>query len=126
MSEGSEERRFTPEEANAMIGELTDLLPTIREARQTVLRAGEAIKDTASMNGGGAPGREYWEAVSTLRRAVEHLSEEGIILRDAESGLVDFPSVRDGRHVFLCWRLGEPTVGYWHGEQGGFAGRRPL
>lgn len=126
MSDQPPERRFTPDEANALIPELTELLPRIREVRQTVLRAGEHIKNTAAMNGGGAPGKEYWEAVSTLRRAVEHLADEGIILRDPETGLVDFPAMRDGRQVFLCWRLGESSVGFWHGEQGGFAGRRPL
>jgi hypothetical protein len=120
------ERRFTPDEADAFLPELTDLLPKIRDARQTVFRAGEHIKSTATTNGGGTPGKEYWEAVGTLRRAIEHLAKEGIILRDAETGLVDFPSTRDGREVFLCWRLGEPRVGFWHGERGGFAGRRPL
>ena len=120
------ERRFTPEEANALLPELTELLPTVREARQTIFRAGEHIKSTAPTNGGGVQGKEYWETISTLRRAIEHLAEEGIILRDAETGLVDFPSTRDGREVFLCWRLGEPGVAFWHGERGGFAGRRPL
>jgi hypothetical protein len=57
---------------------------------------------------------------------VESLNQQGIILRDPESGLVDFPATRDGRAIFLCWRLDEGEVGFWHGPEGGFAGRQPL
>ena len=48
------------------------------------------------------------------------------MVRDLERGLVDFPSVIDGREVYLCWLLDEPAVGHWHGVDAGFAGRRPL
>jgi hypothetical protein len=61
-----------------------------------------------------------------LRAEVERISGLGIILRDVESGLVDFPAERDGNEVYLCWRLGEDHVGYWHPPETGFAGRRPL
>jgi len=120
------DREFTAEEANALLPELTGSLAIIREARQVVLSAGEQVRRSAPANGGGAPGNAYWEALATLRREVERLSEQGIVLRDPETGLVDFPTRRDGREVFLCWRLGEERVGYWHGPEGGFAGRRPL
>ena len=119
-------REFTPEEADALIPELTRLLPVLREARQVVFRAGEQVKRNARRNGGGAPGREFWEALATLRRELERLAEAGVILRDPETGLVDFPSARDGVRVFLCWRLGEPRVAFWHGGHSGFAGRRPI
>jgi hypothetical protein len=120
------DREFTAQEANALLPALTGSLATIREARQVVLSAGEQVRRSAPANGGGAPGKEYWEALATLRREVERVTEQGVILRDPESGLVDFPTRRDGREVFLCWRLGEERVGYWHGPEGGFAGRRPL
>ena len=84
------------------------------------------IRRGAPQNGGGAHGKEYWEALSALRREVEALAGEGIILRDPESGLVDFPARREGRRVFLCWRVGEDSVGFWHGPETGFSGRRPL
>ena len=48
------------------------------------------------------------------------------MVRDLERGLVDFPSLIDGREVYLCWLLDEPAVGHWHGVEAGFAGRRPL
>jgi hypothetical protein len=120
------EREFTVEEANEMLPALRESLARIKEARQVVLEGGERVRRNAPTNGGGREGKLYWEALSTLRRDVEALNEQGIVLRDPESGLIDFPSRRDGREVFLCWRLGEADVGYWHGPETGFAGRRPL
>jgi hypothetical protein len=120
------DREFTVEEANAALPVVREALVRIREARQVVLSGGERIRRSAPTNGGGREGKEYWEALATLRRDVEALNEQGIILRDPESGLIDFPTKRDGRDVFLCWRLGEDDVGFWHGPEGGFAGRRPL
>ena len=120
------ERTFTLEEANAAIADLSARLERIREARQVLFRHGERIRGTAKRNGGGAEGAEHLDATRTLRTEMEHLAEQGIILRDAETGLVDFPSERDGRVVYLCWRLGEDAVAYWHDPDSGFAGRRPL
>jgi hypothetical protein len=120
------DREFTIDEANALLPAVRESLARIRTARQVVLDGGERIKQKAPTNGGGREGKEYWEALATLRRDVEALNDQGIILRDPESGLVDFPSRRDGREVFLCWRLDEPDVGYWHGPEGGFAGRQPI
>ena len=62
-----------------------------------------------------------------LRAAVETLTGEGIVLRDLDAGLVDFPArLGDGRAYLLCWVLGEPAVEWWHWPDTGFAGRRPL
>jgi len=120
------ERTYSVDEANAMLSELEEILPAIREARQVVLRAGERIKEMVASDGGGHEGTEYWNAIRTLRGHVEHLAELGILLRDPETGLVDFPGELDGRRVYLCWRLGETRVGHWHDLESGFAGRRPL
>jgi hypothetical protein len=121
-----EEREFTVEEANSLLPAVSESLGLIKEARQVVLRGGERIRRSAKADGGGRQGREYWEALATLRREVEGLTAQGIVLRDAETGLLDFPSRRDGQEVFLCWRLGEDRVGFWHGPESGFSGRRPL
>jgi hypothetical protein len=126
VSEVPEERRFTVEEANALLEELKPRLEGIRRAREVVIRSGERIRASAARNGGGAEGAEYWEAIRILRTETERFAGEGIILRDAESGLIDFPSERDGRPVLLCWRLGEDRVEWWHPPETGFSGRRPL
>jgi hypothetical protein len=120
------EREFTVDEANALLPTIVDSLERIRAARQVVLEGGERIRRNAPTNGGGREGKEYWEALATLRRDVESLNDQGIILRDPESGLIDFPSRREDRQVFLCWQLGEESVAFWHGPEGGFSGRRPI
>jgi hypothetical protein len=117
---------YTPEEANLLLPALRESLVRIRDARQVVLGGAERIRKVASLNGGGEQSAEYWEALNVLRSEVESLSEQGIVLRDPETGLIDFPSRRDGRDMFLCWRLGEDRVGYWHGPESGFANRQPL
>ncbi|MFL5799916.1 MAG: DUF2203 domain-containing protein [Actinomycetota bacterium] len=118
--------RFTIEEAEALLPDLRDALDRMREARQTLLRTGERVKEVVAGNGGGRENREYRDAAEVLKTEVERISAMGIVLRDVESGLVDFPSEREGRQVFLCWRLGEDHVGFWHPPETGIAGRQPL
>jgi hypothetical protein len=120
------DRQFTVEEANSALSALSDALKEIQRAREVILEGAEHIDRSASLNGGGEMGKEYWEALQTMRRHLEQLTEQGIILRDADSGLVDFPSEREGHDVFLCWKLGEDRVGFWHPPNTGFSGRRPL
>ena len=120
------ERRFTLEEANAELERLRDRLSTIRDARRTVIAASERITSKAPVNGGGPETEEHRRALETLRIELESLAADGILLRDPESGLVDFPSERDGQEMYLCWRLGEDDIGYWHSLDSGFGGRQPL
>jgi len=122
----TEERQFTAEEANDLLPALSESLRQIRQARGIILDGAEHIRRSASMNGGGGVGKDYWDALQTMRKHLEALTERGIILRDAGSGLVDFPSAREGREVFLCWKLGEERVEYWHPPDTGFSGRKPL
>jgi hypothetical protein len=121
-----EERFFTVEEANAATERLRETLRRIRESRAVVLEGARLVRDRAVTDGGGAEGASYLEAVRTLRLELEALSAEGIILRDADTGLVDFPCRREGRTVYLCWRPDEPRIGFWHESGAGFGGRRPL
>jgi hypothetical protein len=123
-SEG--ERLFTVEDANAALERLRVSLDRIREARQVVLRSGERVRESAAGDGGGREGEAYWNALKTLRVEMEGLAADGIVLRDAESGLVDFPAKREGRVIQLCWRLGEERVAYWHEVDAGFGNRKPL
>ena len=61
-----------------------------------------------------------------MQKALDELDGLGVQLKDIDQGLVDFPSRRDGRVVYLCWRLGEETIAWWHDVDTGFAGRQPL
>lgn len=122
-----EERLFTADEANGVLPELRERLATIRRSRQVIFREAELVKEKVVADGGGAyAGRRYWEATTALREQLEWLAAEGILLRDPETGLVDFPAELDGRRVYLCWRSGEDRVGSWHPLDTGFSGRRPL
>ena len=120
------ERKFTLEEAEAALPDLREALVRMREARQLLLRTAERVKEVVAGNGGGRENQQTRDAAGTLQADVERISAQGIILRDVESGLVDFPSERDGADVFLCWRLGEEHVAHWHLPETGMAGRRPL
>jgi hypothetical protein len=122
----ADERFFTVEEANAELPALRDRLTRIREARARVLRSAEVVRRASPADGGGPEGAAYLEAVRVLREEVEALAAAGIILRDPDSGLVDFPARREGRTVYLCWRLGEERVEHWHDATSGFSGRRRL
>jgi hypothetical protein len=126
MSEPETAGHYTVEEANALLPELREALARIRENRQTVLAGAERIRASAPHNGSATPGNAYWDALGALRRDVDDLNARDLILRDPETGLIDFPSERDGQEVLLCWRLEEEHVGFWHGPGTGFAGRRPL
>ena len=120
------ERVFTLEEANAELPELREHLPRLREARQELIAATERIETAVARDGGGVAEPGWFAQQQTLKTEVEYLVERGILLRDPESGVVDFPAEREGRRVFLCWRLGEDDVAWFHEEQSGFGGRQPL
>jgi hypothetical protein len=64
--------------------------------------------------------------VAGIARCVARIHEAGGLVKDLDEGLVDFPAQRDGEEVLLCWRLGEEEIGFWHGLDEGFSGRRPL
>ena len=122
----AEERYYTVEEANGLLTGLRELLERMREARQTILNSAERIERDAVTNGGGAESSASLEAMETLRNGVEALSRQGIVLRDADTGLIDFPAQREGRLVYLCWRPDEDRVTHWHEVDSGFGGRKPL
>ncbi|MEO8424435.1 MAG: DUF2203 domain-containing protein [Actinomycetota bacterium] len=120
------ERLFTPAEANAEIAELRERLPRLRDARREVIRSSERITEALAVDGGGVAGSDWFEAQRILKAEVIYLAERGILLRDPETGLVDLPGEVDGRPVFLCWRLGEDQVAWYHEQHAGFSSRKPL
>jgi hypothetical protein len=69
---------------------------------------------------------EYDKAVQETKDTLAEIDSIGVHVNDLEEGVLDFPSVMDGKPVLLCWKLGEPAIAYWHTEEEGFAGRKPL
>jgi hypothetical protein len=121
-------RHYTVDQANAAIGFVVERLERLRAARAQLSdeEAREALGEAAPSNGGGAPGRVVSEAFLELQRTLGELQAMEIVLRDLERGLVDFPAMRDGREVYLCWEEGEERIGFWHDAESGYGGREPL
>lgn len=122
------DRHYSVEEANGLLSRLQPMLLALREARDQLTDAElhEALSGAAPGNGGGEPGRQVGEAFLAVRALLAELAELGIVLRDIDRGLIDFPAIVEGREVYLCWELGEERVAYWHDLDTGYPGRRPL
>jgi len=122
------ERHYDLDEANAALGQVTELIGRLRQARSGLsdTESREALAESAPANGGGEPGRVVSEAFLELRSALIELQAMEVVLRDLDRGLVDFPALRDGQEIYLCWEEGEDEIGFWHDPDTGFAGRRPL
>ncbi len=122
------ERHYTVEEANAALDWVAERLDAMRGARDRLTdeEARKALTESAPGNGGGAPGLVVSEGFLALREALAELQGAEVVLRDLDRGLVDFPALRGGREVYLCWVEGEDEIGFWHGPDAGYAGREPL
>jgi hypothetical protein len=122
---------FTVEEANAMLPTVREVLSKIQRGFEGVVDAHDAARQAAEgakLGGGGMKGgARYVKMLTQLGEWVAGLELMGVQIKDYERGLVDFPSMREGRVVFLCWQLGEgESIEWWHDVEAGFAGRQPL
>ena len=126
-------RFFTVEEANALIPslrpKLEELLSTFKQIRSEI----EAAASQAGLAPGSPDLARHLESRAVapglfdrVKRLIEEVHAKGCLVNGPEAGLVDFPCLFNNEIVFLCWKFGEPRVGYWHRIPDGFAGRRPL
>ena len=122
------ERHFTVEEADALLPTLDAMLRRLREERDrlTDSEAHDLLSTAAPANGGGRHGRDVGEAFLAVRDLLAEIQDLGVVVRDVDRGLIDFPAIREGREVYLCWQLDEDGIGYWHDLESGFGGRQPL
>jgi hypothetical protein len=121
-------RHYTLDEARAQLGWVSERLAAMRSARErlTDADARRALAGSSGGNGGGALGKHVGEGFLDLQAGAQELSARDIVLRDLDRGLVDFPALREGREVYLCWVEGEPDIGFWHHLDAGYAGRQEL
>lgn len=128
---------FSLSEAESLRGQLEPLLIEAIEARRKIGEVDEKLDELAEriQRSGGmlVPydrasqwRREYNHLAGAIRNAVERIHATGCVVKDIEVGLLDFPSRIDGQDVFLCWRLGEDRIRFYHGMDEGFAGRKPI
>jgi hypothetical protein len=123
---------FTVQEANALLPDVRIILAKIQRAHRKLVHYRDEAKnasEAAEKGGGGgiADGVAYASVLTELTVQLAELEGLRVQLKDFERGLVDFPSLRDGRVVLLCWQLGEgDELEWWHDVDAGFAGRTPL
>ena len=122
------ERHYTLEEARAELPWVTRQLASLRAARErlTDTDAHKALTERSPSNGGGRPGRQVGEAFLELQAGLQAFEDRGIVLRDLDRGLIDFPAIREDCEVYLCWIDGEADIEFWHDLDAGYAGRQPL
>lgn len=125
------DRYFSLQEANALIPWVREKLEFCRGAKHFMMseikkmRKKGMFKNGAFMDNTPVP-PAYFKALWTLYKKMNEVDDAGIIVRDLETGLIDFPCLVERRTVFLCWRLGEARIDFWHEEDTGFSGRQPL
>lgn len=130
------DRLFTPAEANSALPEVRDAaerLVALRRRMHELEETQSSLTTAIGRNGGGYVTGDLDAAqgeLASLARAagacLERLDDLGVLVKDPDSGLVDFPARREGEDVLLCWRVGEDEVRYWHDLVHGFAGRKPI
>jgi hypothetical protein len=127
---------FSPERANALIPKLAPLVEELLEKRRdlaikllesdpTLRNAPPAGHRLASARS-PFPAPRFGELKSEIVRLIHRIEALGCIVKDIDLGLVDFPSTRDGEQMYLCWKLGEPSINHWHGLEEGFSERQPI
>lgn len=122
-------RYFTVDEANALLPTLEPLMAELLKRRARVVaqrkQLGEALDDIRRDVGGRIPS-EMAQDFRIIEQLVQRIQSHGCILKDMNSGLLDFLAQREGREVYLCWRYGEPRVAFYHELHTGFNGRQPV
>ncbi|HLF79915.1 MAG TPA: DUF2203 domain-containing protein [Dehalococcoidia bacterium] len=128
------DKLFTLEEALALLPAVRQMLLEIQQRKRDVEERSARLDGLLGMAGGNghhaadieALRAELHSKATQLQQLMGELDQTGAVLKGIDDGLLDFPSLREGRVVYLCWRLGEDTISYWHEMDTGFAGRQPL
>ncbi len=120
---------FTLDEANAMVPQLLEWIPRLQELHSILNTRFPDVQKARSKAeyGGGSPyGTEYLGIALEANHITRELESKGCELKGVEMGLVDFPAIRDGKEVYLCWKVPEKEIRYWHDLYTGYAGRKPI
>lgn len=123
------ERMFTLSEANHLIPQLERHLTLIGQSKELLSRVRDEIKKAsakASFGGGSYAGKAYITSLEQMSEHLQAIQEMGVLVKDLDMGLCDFPHHMDGRIVYLCWKRGETEIRWWHDMHSGYSGRQPL
>jgi hypothetical protein len=120
---------FSPEKANALIPILAPLIEELwakrRELAIKLLENDPALRASRGGRERRAP-RRFTELKAEIVRLINRIEAHGCMVKDIDLGLLDFPALRDGRPVYLCWKAGEPSIMHWHGTDETFYDRKSL
>ena len=128
-SDPSENRVFTLAEATALIPKLETSLSKVKNGRAILIHTKDEIKKAcakAEFGGGSTVGPRYITALENMHENLQAIQETGVIVKDLDLGLCDFPFYLDGRIVYLCWKLGEDKIEWWHEITTGFSERQSI
>ena len=127
--ETTPDRVFSLFEANQLIPQLQSYLTTVQERKEVLLQTREEVRKAsanADHGGGTTVGSHYVKSLQDISTNLRTIHELGVVVKDIDLGLCDFPHVRDGRIVYLCWKLGEKEIRWWHEITTGYKDRCPL
>jgi|SRR5215217_3417519 len=128
-NETSHDRVFSLFEANQLIPQLESHLSQVQQGKSIILQTRDEVRKAsaqASVGGGTPVGAHYVKSLQEISGNLHAIHELGIVVKDIDSGLCDFPHVRNGRVVYLCWKLGEKEIGWWHETTTGYKDRCAL
>lgn len=128
MAKERAHRIFSIAEANDLVPTLAGIFDVIRAERAAIDNLLPDIRLAAARrreNGGSPSGARYVEALERVSAELERVAELGVLVKDVDQGLCDFPFRHKGKLVLLCWQHGETEVAWWHDLDGGFRGRQP-
>jgi len=121
---------YTPQTANKTLPDIERRIKQIISQKDSVVSLQEELQRIVEE---GSPFSEFFRkkqqlnvAVTNLYKSIEQIEEFGVIIKSVDEGLLDFPSKRFNEEVWLCWKIGESRVKFWHKKDEGFAGRKPL
>src|SRR2546423_11190908 len=128
------DRTFTPDEANNALGQVRPLAERMVELRARLGELEDEQREVVRIVAGNGSGEgvgdartpEFAKLARELQEIVDELTLIGVQLKDPDTGLLDFPALRDGEDVLLCWQVGESAIEFWHGPEEGYAGRRRI
>src|SRR5579872_3089612 len=128
------DRTFTPGEANSALEQVRPLAERMVELRARLGELEDEQREVVRIVAGNGSGEgvgdartpEFAKLARELQDVVDELTSIGVQLKDPDTGLLDFPAVREGEDVLLCWRVGEPAVEWWHSLEDGYPGRREV
>lgn len=122
-------RTFTLQEANATLDMIRPLMDEVQKLRRKILEqqpeAWPAIQKSVG-NGGNRALSSIVQDYEKLDALVHQIQDLDVLIKDINLGLLDFPALKEGREVYLCWQYGEGEISYWHEVEAGFAGRQPI